>query len=109
MQKRQSTFEKEKQELAKNLELKNLQLREIERTKLREIESVRSERDFNKREMDQAFEMVDKLKRKLAGSGTVPDGNGDVSTQNQVGAKRLAVGCSQSVPKKPKYSPNIDE
>jgi hypothetical protein len=69
--------------------------------------SIRSERDFNKREMEQAFEMVEKLKKSLAGNGQISAGNGNESTQ--VGFKRPPIDCSQSVPKKAKYSANIDE
>jgi hypothetical protein len=69
--------------------------------------SIRSERDFNKREMEQAFEMVEKLKKSLAGNGQISTGNGNESTQ--VGFKRPPIDCSQSVPKKAKYSANIDE
>lgn len=41
MQKRQSGFEKEKQEMAKTMELKNLQLKELERAKSREMEAIK--------------------------------------------------------------------
>ena len=108
MNKRQCAFEKEKQELAKALEQKKANLKEIEMKKSREIESLKSERDFNKRELDQAIEMVERFKKKQVETSKI----GLQSQQPQASAslKRPSMpDLTQSSAKKPKYGSNIDE
>ena len=59
MLKRDSNHAKEKLDLAQALEAKNLQLKDVERTRLRDLEAVKADLDFNKRELEQAFEMIE--------------------------------------------------
>lgn len=94
MSKRQTNYDKEKQELFKKLEVKDLSLKESENTRSKEAEVLRTELDFSKRELEQAMETIKKLQRPEASAQSL---------------KRTSLEGIQSVPKRPKIAPNIDE
>ena len=94
MSKRQTNYDKEKQELFKKLEDKDLSLKESENTRSKEAEVLRTELDFSKRELEQAMETIKKLQRPEASAQSL---------------KRTSLEGIQSVPKRPKIAPNIDE
>ena len=105
--KRESNHAKEKQDLAQALEAKNLQLKEVERTRLRDLEAVKADLDFNKRELEQAIEMIEKLKRQKSDGFVASQ-----QTQNNhaTSAKRPSLeSASSRLTKKPKLASNIDE
>ena len=94
MSKRQTNYDKEKQELFKKLEVKDLSLKESENTRSKEAEVLRTELDFSKRELEQAMETIKKLQQPEASAQSL---------------KRTSLEGIQSVPKRPKIAPNIDE
>ncbi len=109
MNKRQNAFEKEKQELLQTLQQKNNALKEIEMKKSREIESLKSERDFIKRELDQAIEMVERVKKRQTETSKI--GFQSQQPQASTSLKRPSMPdlTQSSAAKKPKYGSNIDE
>ena len=107
MLKRDSNHAKEKLDLAQALEAKNLKLKDVERTRLRDLEAVKADLDFNKRELEQAFEMIEKLKRQKGdGYGATQQTQNSLATSTK--RPQLDPGSSR-MSKKPKLASNIDE
>ena len=94
-------MEKTRQELTKSLELKEQEAKEREKKLTRELEALKSERDFNLRELEQASEVIQRLRRQKP--ETLPE------SPKSSSLKRPNLPPSQSLAKKPRLASNIDE
>ena len=99
--KQQNNMEKTRQELSKSLELKEQEAKEREKKLTRELEALKSERDFNLRELEQASEVIQRLRRQKP--ETLPE------SPKSSSLKRPTLPPSQSLAKKPRLASNIDE
>lgn len=104
MAKKQADMEKTKQDFQKSIELKEQEAKERERKLVRELEALKSERDFNLRELEQATELIQRLRRQKPEA--LPE-----SPRSSTTLKRPTTlpPTQSSAAKKPRLAPNIDE